>query len=163
VKYRWAGKEQLYSIGPFASVSLEAARIEREWLKTQLREDRDPVQARALTRASAVAASDSTFGGVTTDWLAKRKPGWSKIHYQKSERALERDVVPTLGSLPIGQIEPKLVASVIEAIDKRGARDTAGKILRHVDAIFRLAQAKELRSDNPATPVHEVLSKRKAT
>lgn len=163
IKYRIGGKEQLYSIGTYPGISLEGARVEREWVKAQLRAGRDPVQARALNKAAGEAASDNTFRAVTLDWLSKRKAGWSGIHYTKSSRALERDVLPKLGALPVSDITPAMVAKVIEAIDKRGARDTAGKILQHVSGILKLAQARGLCRDNPATPVHEVLSKRPAT
>ena len=160
IKYRLAGKEQLYSIGAYPGVSLDSARIQRELVKAHLREGRDPVQARSLNKAVLVAASDNTFRSVTNDWLDKRKAGWSAIHYDKSKRALERDVIPLLGNLPVSQITPVLISSAVEAIDKRGARDTAGKVLQHINGVFRLAQARGLRDDNPAVPVREVLSKR---
>lgn len=54
-----------------------------------------------------------------------------------------------------------MVAGAIEAIVKRGAVDTAGKILQHIGGVFRFAQARGLRPDNPAEPVHEVLPAKK--
>jgi integrase len=164
IKYAFGGKHGLiYSAGAYPGVTLEGARVAREWVKTQLREGKNPNQSKAVNRAAAVASSDDTFAAVTSAWLAKRKESWSAIHYEKSSRALERDVLPTLGKLPVAQITPVLVSGVIEAIDGRGVRETASKILQHVDAVFRLAQARGLRQDNPAAPVREVLSKRKAT
>jgi integrase len=160
VKYRLAGKELLYSIGQYPVVTLERARHELAWVKEQLREGKDPVQARALTRSAAVAAADMTFRAVFDQWLEKQRPGWSDIHFEKSKRAIERDVLPALGALPITAITPPHVATAISAVDGRGARDTAGKILQHLNGIFRYAQAKGLRTDNPAAPVGEILSRR---
>jgi integrase len=54
-----------------------------------------------------------------------------------------------------------MVANVVEAIVKRGARDTAAKVLQHIGGVFRLAQARGLRDDNPSEPVHEVLPAKK--
>jgi integrase len=54
-----------------------------------------------------------------------------------------------------------MVAGIVEAIVQRGARDTAAKVLQHVGGVFRLAQARGLRQDNPAEPVHEVLPAKK--
>ena len=162
VKYRFDGKEQLYSIGAYPSISLDAARSDREWVKEQLRAGRNPVQQRDLNRRTNAAAAGKTFESVAKAWLKKQQPGWVAIHYEKSKRAIERDVLPVLGSLPVADITPVLVSSVIEAIDKRGARDTAAKILQHVVAVFRLAQARGLCRDNPAAPVREVLSRRKS-
>lgn len=162
LKYRLAGKERLYSVGTYPDVGLEAARTERDVVKAYLREGRDPVKARQLGRAAASTASDTTFASVTEDWLARRRRDWSRIHYTTSRRALERDVLPFLGKLPVSDITPAMVARVIEAITGRGTRDTAAKVLWHCVCIFRLAQARGLCQENPAVPVREVLPRRKA-
>jgi hypothetical protein len=52
-----------------------------------------------------------------------------------------------------------MVAGVIDQIQKRGVRDTTQKILQHVRSIFRYAQAKGLRPDDPADPVIEILKR----
>src|SRR5437667_166008 len=131
VKYRVNGKERLFSAGTYPAVALEAARAQRENVKALLRDGRDPVQTRRVERANGIAASGATFESVVADWLAKQKTEWSAIHYLKSTRAFERDVLPRIGKLPIKDITPQIVASVVEAILKRGARDTAGKVLQH--------------------------------
>ena len=79
------------------------------------------------------------------------------LHQEKA--ALERDVMPTLGKLPVSRISTSMVAGVIDRIQKRGVRDTTQKILQHVRSVFRFAQAKGLRQDNPAEPVIEILEK----
>jgi integrase len=163
VKYRLGGKEGLYAVGVYPEISLDAARAERAGIKTQLRQGRDPVQARKSTRAERTAAGDNTFATVVADWLAKRKSGWSTIHYAKSSRAFDRDVLPRLGRLPVSEITPAMVAGVVESVLKRGARDTAAKILQHCSGVFRLAQARGLCRDNPALPVVEVLPKKTTT
>lgn len=162
LKYRINGKERLYAIGVFPEVGLEAARVQRDLVKAHLREGRDPLKARQLTKATTAASSDSTFVGATEEWLAKQKRDWSDIHYLKSRQAIERDVLPFLGHLPVADITPAMVARVIEKVVARGAAETASKILWNVNCIFKLAQARGLRNDNPAEPVREVLPKRKA-
>lgn len=163
IKYRFGGKERLFAVGTYPAVGLEVARSEREALKGLLKEGRDPVQARRLNQADGAAAAGNTFETVAADWLSKQRKGWSDIHYEKSSRALERDVYPRIGKLPVKEIKPAMVAGVIEAIVKRGARDTASKVLQHVSGVFRLAQARGMRDDNPAEPVHEVLPSRGRT
>lgn len=159
LKYRLSGKERLYAIGIYPSISLEAARAERASIKARIRQGHDPVKSRQLERAASAVSSGQTFEMVATDWLSKQQ--WSDIHREKSSRALERDVFPRIGSLPVKDITAAMVAGVIEAIVKRGAIDTAGKILQHIGGIFRFAQARGLRLDNPAEPVHEVLPVKK--
>src|SRR5689334_7759504 len=126
IKYRHGGKEKLFAAGTYPSVGLEAAREQRERVKAQLQQGRDPTQARRLERATAVAASSNTFEGIARAWLDKRKAAWSDIHFRQSERALERDVFPMIGKLPVAAITSPMVAAVIERIANRGAIETAG-------------------------------------
>jgi integrase len=162
LKYRHGGKEKLYAIGVYPEISLESARAERDAVKAHLREGRDPSKARQVSRAIATSASRQTFGSVANSWLSKRKADWSDIHYSKSKQALERDVFPALGKLPVDEITPAMIAAVIEKITRRGALDTAGKILWNVNCVFRFAQARGLCRDNPALPVREVIPKKRA-
>ena len=157
VKYRYGGKEKLFAAGTYPAIGLEAAREQRETVKAQLREGRDPTQARQLERATAVAASANTFEGIAGAWLEKRTAGWSEIHFRQSKRALERDVFPLIGKLPIGSITSPMVAAVIERIANRGAIETAGKVLWNVTRVFDLAKASGLCAENPAVGVREVL------
>lgn len=157
IKYRHGGKEKLFAAGTYPAIGLDAAREQRDSVKAQLREGRDPTQARNLERASAVAASANTFEGIASAWLEKRRVGWSEIHFRQSKRALERDVFPMLGKLPIGSITSPMVAAVIERIANRGAIETAGKVLWNVNRIFGLAKASGLCAENPTLGVREVL------
>ncbi|MDQ1315522.1 MAG: hypothetical protein QG662_1631 [Pseudomonadota bacterium] len=160
VNYRIAGKQKVYSIGLYPDVTLEGARAELQEVRALVKEGKDPVTARRLTKADNLAASGSTFATLADDWLGRQKREWSEVHYTKSRRALERDVLPYLGKLPVAEITPAMVAGVVERIAKRTG-DTAGKILQHVGSIFRLAQARGLRLDNPATPARELIPKKK--
>lgn len=166
VKFRHDGTESSYSIGPYGAkepgITLAAARVERDRMKAWLRDGRQPVQAREVDRAATVAASSDTFEAMAREWLRQREKQWSGIHYEKSERAIERDVLPELGRLPMREITPAMVTRVIESIAGRGAVDTAGKVRQHVGGIFRLAQARGLcdYKENPAEPAREVLPRK---
>ena len=52
---------------------------------------------------------------------------WSAVHYAKSRRALERDIYPALGNLPIARITPAIVAKAIEDIQKRDVLETTAQ------------------------------------
>lgn len=159
IKYRIGGVEKIYTVGPLGDVTLAQARTARSEVKQLVKEGKDPVQTRRLNRAAEVASSGETFADVAAGWLKKERPGWSAIHYAKSSRAIERDVLPLLGKLPVRDITPAMVATVIESVQRRGVRDTAAKVLQHVRSIFRYAAAKGYRADNPAEPVVEVLKR----
>lgn len=151
--------ERTYSHGPFSS-ALGFGKVSKEHdaVKAQARAGIDPVKARYVDRANKTAAGDDTFEAVAREWFADRTH-WSLIHRKKSVRALERDVFPYLGRLPVHEITPAMVSKVIERIAKRGVADTPAKILQHVTRVFRLAQTRGLR-ENPAIPAREKLPQR---
>ncbi len=158
LKYRFEGKERLYVIGEYPTVSLEVARRERDRVKHGLKGGEDPVVMRRVAKRETVDAIGTTFAAVAAEWLAKEKPGWSVSHYTKSKRALERDIFPAIGKLPVSHIQPAMVASAIEAIVKRGAVVTAANILNHTRDVFSYARAKgKLKGPNPADDAHHVV------
>ena len=97
------------------------------WARSRpfLREDKDPVIARRLSRAATAAGSDNTFKAVAEEWLAMKRKEWSAVHYSKSQRALERDIFPSLGNLPVDSITPAIIAKAIEDIGSSGAAQPA--------------------------------------
>lgn len=161
IKYRIEGKEKLYSIGPYPQISLAAARAELGEVKARLLENNDPVTARRVNRASNAASADNTFQVVAEEWLAMKQKEWSAGHQTKSARALERDIYPALGKLPISSITPAIVAKVVEDINRRDVLETATRILQHLNGVFRYAQAKGLCRDNPALAAREILPRKK--
>ncbi|RVT53961.1 tyrosine-type recombinase/integrase [Rubrivivax albus] len=154
------GAPKTYSVGPYPEKTLAEARKARGTARAQAEQGVDPVALRRLERVEAAAAADDTFEHVAGLWLDKQRPEWSDIHYTKSARALERDVYPALGKLPVAMVTTAAVSAVIEKIQKRGGgrRETAQKILQHVRSVFRYAQAKGMRPDNPAEPVVEIIA-----
>ncbi len=161
IKYRIEGKEKIYSIGPYPLISLAAARVELAEVKALLLENIDPVTNRRVNRASNAAITDNTFQGVAAEWLSKKQKEWSAGHYQKSTRALERDIFPSIGKLPISSITPAIIAKTVEDINKRDVLETASRILQHINGIFRYAQAKGMCRDNPALAAREILPRKK--
>ena len=161
LKYRISGLERLCSLGTYPATGLAAARLGRDSMRAVILEGRDPVTDRRLRRADTARATGNTFGAVAADWLAKKGKDWCTLHYARASRAFERDVLPSLGPLPVSEISPAMVAAVIEEITSRGARETAAKVLQHCVSVFRFAQARGQCRDNPATPVREVLPKRR--
>lgn len=123
-------------------ISLEAARTELIEVKALLRENKDPMTEKRLNRTTERANAEATFQTVASSWLDMKQKEWSPDHHLRSIRALERDVYPSIGKLPIARITPAIVASLVESINRRGVLETATRILQHLNGIFRYAQAK---------------------
>ena len=164
VKYRFGGKEGTYSVGPSTSTSLADARAARRLVKDQIKNNTNPATFRLVSRATAIASSSDLFRDAAETWFNKRKSDWSDIHYKKARKAIEKHVIKVkdgLGPLPLRDITPAMISYVIMRIQRRGARETASKILQHVRLIFRLAIAEGKLEANPAEHSSEILNKRK--
>jgi integrase len=158
--YYYAGSDRTYSAGAYPAVGLARMRAERDKVQAWLREGKDPVQQKRLAVTENTAAAAQTFEAVFAEWLEheRKRKKWTDVHYTKSERAIERDVLPRLGKHPIAAITPAMVTQTVTAILRRGVRDTAAKVLQHVAGIFTYAAAHGLiKGDNPAGPARKLL------
>lgn len=157
-------KDQTHAIGTYPEISLAEARATRDAIRTMLREGRDPMVVKQVNKAAAALSSAQTFEEVGRSWLEMRQKNknWSPIHYEKSLQALERDVFPQIGKIPVAAVTTPMVAAVMDKIAKRGVFDTVGKIYEQVRAIFRFAHARGMREDNPADSVRELLPSKKS-
>jgi hypothetical protein len=110
VRYACGRNTRTVSVGLAGDTSLAEARVARVRVREQVEQGLDPVTERRAKRAERVTDSQQTFAKVAADWLAKQKGEWAPIHFTKSGRALERDVMPTLGKLPVSRISTSMVA-----------------------------------------------------
>lgn len=148
-----------FSIGPYPRIGLKEARAERDKVKGWLRDGRDPVLERQLSREEQRTGDEMTFEAVAREWLERRRArkAWSAVHYRKSRQALERDILPALGHFPIQRITPRMVTAAFDPIISRGAIETANKQLQNVVRIFARAKALHLLTINPAQDLREEL------
>ncbi len=77
VKYRFSGKEKLYSIGLYPQFSLKEARNQRDDIKKQIANDVDPSQAKQLKKTLSKVAGNNSFEAVSKSWLEVKRPEWS--------------------------------------------------------------------------------------
>nr|WP_263355408.1 site-specific integrase [Acidicapsa acidisoli] len=62
---------------------------------------------------------------------------------------MEANVLPYIGSRPIGEIEPPELVAMVKAIEARGAADLAKRALQTTGQVFRYAIAHGLAKRNP--------------
>jgi integrase len=169
VRYRLAGKENVFAIGGYPEVSLTAARAARDEAKKLIKQGVHPSHHRKLDRIRTASEHANSFQAVALEWLEKNAKDWEPKTLQQRERGLERDVFPYVGSLPIRQVTPAHVLKIIQRIEKR-APAMAVLISQAIGAICRYAVV-TLRADSdptyplrgslktPATKHHKLLSR----
>lgn len=162
MKYRLDGKEKVYSVGTYPDVDLAGARRARDAARELVKEGKDPVQMRRVTRQVNTDAGAATFADAAAKWLGIMKPDWSPIHYRQTSRALSRDVLPTFGNLPTRDITALMITNLVRAIKQRtGGTATAQKVLWSVRSIFEEEKTAGRVPMNPASGLRAVVGKGK--
>lgn len=154
LRYEFAGKEKLLSIGPYPDVGLAEAREARDEAKRVLRAGRDPTVVKRQTKTEAA----HTFEAIAREWYGLQKERWAVVHAGDVIRSLERDVFPTLGAMPVRDITAPDVLAVLRQVERREARETAGRIRQRISAVFVYAIASGRAADDPAAVVQKALA-----
>ncbi|WP_082247040.1 tyrosine-type recombinase/integrase [Acetobacter ascendens] len=152
LKYRMGGKEKLLSFGKYPEVSLAGAREARNNAKAEIQQGRDPSLTRKQRQAEA-ANTKNHLRAVGEHWLKVNAANWSGVHLEQVTRSLERFVWPSLGNIPVTEITPPMVLSVIEGIARTNAKETARRVRQRLSAIFTYAIARGLGTEDPAAVV----------
>ncbi len=162
LKYRFAGKEKLLTLGAYPDeLTLLQARDARDAAKRELRDGKDPAVEKRRRKIIANADATTTFYAFAERWHDLNAPRWADIYADNVWRGLERDVLPTLGKLPISTIDVPMILSVLEPIERRGALETASRIRQQLEMIFALAISRGATDKNPAITVKGALTKSK--
>lgn len=159
LKYRFAGKEKLVSLGTYPETSLKEARDRRDAAKKLLSAGIDPSADKREGKLEVAAAAVNTFEAVSRRWFEANRSNWVEDHAKKIISRLERDVFPFLGKRPISDITP---ADVLEALGKiknrgdeslgnkgRGLHETARRAFGNCGMIFRYAVARNIIPSDP--------------
>lgn len=160
LKYRFGGKEKQLTFGPYPAVSLKDARRLKDEARSELLAARDPGAISKKLRARRLGKEEETgtFRLASLSWLALQEKGWKPRHHAYVKRSLERDVFPALGGLQLTSIRPSDIRPVIEAVQSRGAVDTAHRLLWRIQAVFDLAIASGDAELNPAASIQAILA-----
>ncbi|GLQ45651.1 integrase [Dyella lipolytica] len=160
-RYRYAGKEQMLSLGAWPDVSLAEARQLRDEARARLRTGVNPASLRKQVKAQAVVAAANTFRAVAAEWIELHRGSWRPSHTTRVQSQLDRDILPALGDRPIGEISPHEVLVVAKQVEARDALDQAKRCLQRMTAIFALG-VRSLRCDsNPARELAGVIKTRR--
>lgn len=155
--YDYDGKSKTMALGAYPLLSLADARAKRDEAYAVLCEGHDPVVAKRLKVGAAIEAGRQTFERVARQWHANAKPQWARVHASDVLRSLERDVLPSIGALPIAQLTPPIVLGVLREIEARGSIETAKRVRQRISAVFTYAIAEGTCRDDPAEKLGTVL------
>lgn len=156
------GKRKTYAMGAYPSISLKEAREKREIAKKLVTDGIDPVQHRQVTKTHRSEAAANTFEALAIEWLAKQEQTWTQGHARTVTSRLKRDILPWLGSRPIGEITAPEILTTLRRIENRGAGETAHRCKTIISQIFRYTIAAGITDRDPAVDLRGALAPTKS-
>ncbi|MEP4487174.1 MAG: integrase arm-type DNA-binding domain-containing protein [Halioglobus sp.] len=141
VKYRYAGKEKTLALGVYPEVSLSNAREKRSEARKLLANDVDPGQLKKIKKLSLAQQADDSFQAIATEWFETKMCERSQSHKDRTWSALNRDMFPQIGNMPIANIKAPALLLALRKIESRGAIETAHRAKQTAGQIFRYAVA----------------------
>lgn len=151
LRFRFAGKEQLLTIGHWPEISLEAARARAEAARQQLARGVDP----------RTVAGAMTFEAAARRWHAHRAPGWTPVHAADVLGSLVAYVFPAIGADDLDAIDTPTVLRIIRAIETRGAKGaivTAKRVRQRISDVYAYAISEGWATADPAFVIRRSLA-----
>lgn len=146
MKFRFHGKENLLSFGPYPEVTLAEARAKCLAARDILRSGRNP----ALYRDRPSRPAALSFEAVARMWHTSRTGSICPAHAQRVLARFERDVFPLIGGQAITSVRVAEVLDVLRRVEARGALDTARRLQLSIGQVFRFAMANDWVDTDPS-------------
>ncbi|RAS35853.1 tyrosine-type recombinase/integrase [Paraburkholderia bryophila] len=153
MKYRFDGKEKRAAFGVYPEVSLADARKACLAARQQLAAGIDPSEQKKKVKRARALEAVSTFEAVAREWFDSQKGSWTEVYAGKVINSLEVDAFPKIGAKPIGDIEAPHMLEIVRAIEARGVRETAKRVLQRSRAVFQYGIMTGRCSRNPAADI----------
>lgn len=160
VKYRVDGKEKKLGIGTYPEVGLGDARKRRDDAREMMASGKDPSREKRRSKVRAKLEADNTFAAISAEYCKKRRrdgaKAWAPATAVRSEYLLSL-LMPALGAMPIGEIEPADVLGAIRKIEGKGNLESARRTLQLASAVLRYAVATARLASDPTRDLRGAL------
>jgi integrase len=152
LKYRFNGKEKLLSLGNYPDVSLKSARNKKAELKELIASGIDPSQLKKEEKELVIQKEEealNTFESSARAYIEHLRPDRNEAYWNRVENAFERDIFPIIGKMNMNDIKAKNIIQVLQAIQNRGAIETANRLFSQISNVFKYAVSHEKADRNP--------------
>lgn len=146
LRYRIDGRPRELTIGGYPVLSLQAARaLARQW-RTKIAQGEDVAATRKREKLGRMAGG--TFRELAEDYMLRVGPELAESTRRDTQRYLDKDLVPLLGSLQAVDVGPSEVVAAVERIGKR-SKTVARRAFEIVSVVMTHGAAKCLVPSNP--------------
>jgi integrase len=170
LRYRFAGKAGMLSLGVYPDVPLALARQRRDEARALIAAGTDPSAARKADKVAQAAEAavtrsaerglpaPGTFEAVAREWLAiVHEAKVSAGHAERTRIRFEQDAFPWIGARVLAELEAPEVLAVLRRVTARGAIETAHRLKDACAQVFRFGIATGACTRNPAADLRDAL------
>lgn len=151
-RYTLNGKRQpLATIGDYRMISLRVARAKAQKYAEMVEQGVSPVATARRDRGAESKAD--VLREAAELYLSTAMSGKSAEYRRTTRRALDKDVLPAIGSKPINAVTPDDIVAICESIKSRGSPKMALHTRNVVKRLYEYLIARQLASGNPADVV----------
>ena len=158
MKYRFAGKEKMLSIGVYPDVTLADAREKRSEARKLLAAGGDPGEAKKEEKIAQQMSLQNTFEAIAREWHQSKADRWSLRYRDEIIDTFEKDIFPYIGKRPIAEIKPMELLEALRKMEKRGALEKMRKVRQRCGEVFRYAIVTGRADYNPAPDLASALA-----
>lgn len=159
------GKRSRLSFGQYPTVGIASARAKAQEAREQIEAGIDPAHERASAKAVMLAvvanateeadraakglARRGSFRACAESFFETRSGKWSTTYASEFGLSMANHVYPHIGDMSIGDIRPKHIAPIKDALIKAGTLEAMRKALRFTSAVFVRGIELDLCEMNP--------------
>ena len=155
MKYRFDGKEKRLALGVYPEVPLQLARNRREDARRLLAQGVDPNQQKKEAAAAKAGMEAQTFGAIAREFMDGRI--WSDDYRVKVEAWMKNDILPWIGSRQAAELEAPDFLALARRMEKRGAIESAHRVIQKCGEVMRYAIACGMAKRNPVADLRGAL------
>ena len=154
--YRFGKKQKTLAIGVYPTISLKEARKSHQNAKDFLEQGIDPCRTKKTKKT--LSENVISFEMILKEWQALNEKRWSLATTEKRRQVIERDILPWLKDIPIRNIEPPEILSVLKRIEERGSHYTTREAKSIISRTFCYGIAKGACRSDPSRDLSEALT-----
>ncbi len=159
LKYRYAGREKLLSLGTYPNTSLKLARSKRDDARSLLAQNIDP----GARRREEKAACDNALDNIGDEWIKEGCPGGKNkllkiVTIDQLRQRFDKYLKPALGKMPIADIAVADLRGILLKIQGDGHAETAHRVRALAERLFQFAIATGRAERNIAADLRGTLA-----
>lgn len=155
LRYFFAGKEQMLSLGLYPSIGLLEAKEARDNARKLISKGIDPSEHRKEEKIASKTTTQNSFEAIANEWLAQQTDK-ADVTRAKAKWLLQF-AIAEFGQVPIHEVTPPMVLAACRKEESAGKLETARRIRSKCSQVFRYAVGTSRIERDPTTDLRGLI------